>query len=519
MGRSMLRGCFGILSSRCSGLARDIASAAYWGATETAQAAYSVAFSIPNSLRALFGEGAFSGAFVPLFSRLLEDGRHGEAWKLANRAITLQALLLLSITVLSSALAFALHTGLFPDTGTLPGLTLLILPLLLPFAILICAAAALNAVLNSLKSFFIPTTVQSVFNLCQVATVLYLCYFWENSELAALIIFCLSTSFAGLLELLVLLTACRKRGYRYFPDWHWRDPLVRTLCRNILPGLVGAGVNQLNSLLDKWIAMLLGAGAIGALAYSQRIVYLPVGLFGVAMGMVCLPTLSQATARNDLTAIGNALNYAMRTVLFMALPCVAFLLPCGDNIIAMLFQRGAFKSEAVSQSAFALAFYAIGVPAFCCAKIAITAFHARLDTRTPMYIALFCMALNLLLNLALMHTLRQGGLALATSLSSWCNVLLLLHFNRRHLPQWSPRPILRCAAALSLAAVFAGISASLLSRQLFRLLSPGSFLPRLLITVATLGTCLTVYTVFCLLFRRPEPAELCSLFLRRRTAR
>ena len=513
----MLRGSAGILLSRVSGLVRDIAAAGYWGATDIAQAAYSTAFSIPNSVRALLGEGAFAAAFVPLFSRCLEEKRTEDAWRLANRAISMQVAILLAMTVLGSAAAAMLrHSGLFHDDAGLASTILLILPLLLPYAVLICAAAALNAVLNSLKSFFLPNIIQMVFNFTQVAAVLYLACFWSNGELAALVIFCLSTSLAGLLEILMLLIACRRRGYAFHFDFGWRDGAVRQLVRNILPGLAGSGVNQLNGLLDKLMAAILGAGAIGALTYSQRLVYLPVGLFGVAMGMVCLPALSRATARHDGREIAESLDYAFRIVLFMSLPCVAFLAPCGREVIALFFQRGAFQQSAVIESSYALAFYTIGVPAFCCVKIAVTPFHARLDTRTPVKIAMLCMAVNLVLNLALMRPLRQGGLALATSASSWLNLALLMYFNRRQLPSWSPLRVLRTALALGVAALLAGIAArGVLLFCRAGIPGEGGFARNLLIAGASFSACASAYLAACLLLRRPEPREILNLFRRK----
>ena len=508
----MLRSCAGILLSRVTGLLRDIFNARYWGATDIAQAAYTTAFSIPNSLRALFGEGAFSGAFVPLISRELSAQRAQEAWKLANRAISLQCVFLLAITGLGSIASLLMyHFGVLCCDNELNATIFLILPLLLPFAILICAAAAFNGVLNSLKSFFIPTTIQLVFNLTQVATIIYLSCFWANTELTALIIFCLSTSFSGLLEILLLLFACRRKGYCFHFDLHWRDDQnLKTFVRNIIPGLAGSGVNQINSLVDKWLATLLGAGAIGALNYSQRLVYLPVGLFGVAMSMVCLPALSRATAKQDTQGIADSLNYAFRTVLFMALPCVAFLAPCGRDVLSLLFQRGAFQHAAVNASAYALAFYIIGVPAFCCAKIAVTPFHARLDTRTPMKIGIFCMFLNLVLNLALMRPLQQGGFALATSISSWTNLALLMYFNQRYIPSWSPKPILTAAVTLGGAATVAGFFAHKTLVFCHNLFTASTFWTNLLAMSIALALCGCVYLALCMLFRRPEPRELLS---------
>ena len=275
---------------------------------------------------------------------------------------------------------------------------------------------------------------------------------------------------------------------------------------------------QLNSLIDKALGLILGSAAIGALTYAQRLVYLPVGIFGAAMGMVALPALSRAQAKNDLDGVADGLDYALRTVLFLALPCTAFLLTAGEAVITFLFARGAFNQLAINETTYALAFYLAGLPAFCCAKVATNPFHARKDTKTPMLVGISCMFLNLALNLILMRYLRQGGLALATSICSWLNVAILLLLNRRHLPQWSPAKLLKAASALLLSAAAAAIASYALVALLARseiLAQTPKFIASGIAVAGALLTTAVAYIAFCLLLKRPELRELLRSIRRR----
>ena len=266
LGRSWLAGSVGIFASRISGLARDVASAWYWGATGVCQAAFNVAYAVPNSLRQLFSEGAFTAAFVPMLSERLATDREEEAWQLAHRAISIQALAVTAVAVLFAAVSGLLYyCGAFRDSAP-TRLTLRVLPLLMPFAILICSAGAFSAILNSLKSFLLPSAIQITLNVVHVTAILGLA--WSgltNEEFLALYLFCGATLLGGAIELFILAMAARRRGYRFrfVPDW--RATEVKELCLRILPGVIGAGVMQINSLIDKAFSLYLGSAAIGAL--------------------------------------------------------------------------------------------------------------------------------------------------------------------------------------------------------------------------------------------------------------
>ncbi len=468
LGRSMLTVSGMTFCSRIFGLLRDVCMAWYWGGTVDTQAAFQVAFAFPNSLRALFGEGAFNQAFVPILAESLSTKDREQAWLLAERAISLQLTALLACVLAVSAISLGCLAFSPPDTALRVRMTLMILPVLMPYALFICLTGAFSSVLNCLKKFLLPALVPILFNLVQIASILLLALFWKHDEFAALLFFSLGAILAGLLQLLAVMLAARRQGFVFHFNPTWHCPEVKLLCINILPGLVGAGVMQINSLVDRILGLWLGSAAVGALNYSQHLVYLPVGVFGVAMGVVCLPSMSRAWALRQEEEMVSSINYALRIVLFLALPCATLLGALSNETITLLFARGAFTPEAVRECSWTLNFYLIGLPAFCCAKVATNPFHARKDTRTPVKIAMFCMLLNLILNLILMQFLRQGGLALSTSICSWVNVALLLTWNRRLLPAWKAEPVLKAALIMAFNALIAGLLAWITGQGLLR---------------------------------------------------
>lgn len=521
LGSFMLKSSFGTFGSRIFGLLRDIVTGWYWGASGPAQAAITVAFAIPNHLRALFGEGAFTAAFVPMLSGRLAQGRQDEAWKLAERAISLQIVVLSIFIFLFSLVSVFCH---FIQPAGLPAhirLTFIILPLMMPYALFICLTGAFSAVLNSLRIFAWPALVPILYNLVQIGTVVGLCALWSNTDFAPLMIFCGGALVAGLLQLLAMMLLARQHGFVYHFDLTW-DPEVKKLCRNILPGLVGLGAQQFNQLIDKGWGMFLGAKAIGALNYSQHLVYLPVGLFGVAMGTASLPSFSASWARGDRQELAYTLEYALRLNLFMALPCAALLWVLGEPAISLLLRRGAFDAEAVRNCAWAMKFYVLGLPAFCCTRVAAAVFFARQDTRTPRNVTLICVAANMALNALCLTPLHFGGLALSTSLCACANVVLLLILNVRTMPEWQPHQscVFRATMGLGLAAAAGAFAAAgglwFLSWGLPALAFAGGGVYHLAQLLVGGGAGLLVYLLCCFLLRRPELRELTEVVRRRR---
>ncbi|MBQ6470357.1 MAG: murein biosynthesis integral membrane protein MurJ [Victivallales bacterium] len=524
----MLASFCGIFLSRVFGLLRDILFARFWGGTGTSQAAFNLAFSIPNMFRGLFGEGAFTAAFVPAISQKLEAGDREGAWRLAERTISLQGIALLALVAVSSLVSLLLLAVTPAEARPHIGLTFRILPLLMPYALLICLAGSFGSILNALRSFLLPSVNPILFNLCQIGAILLLGMYWGNEDLTALYLFCGSVLLAGVLQMATLMYACYRQGFHFHFRVDLHDSEVRSVLSRFVPGAIGAGTSQLNQFLDKVLVGWLGAKAISALTFSQHLVYVPVGVFGVAIGNVCLTDISRAVARQDDLETSECLDFGLRQVLFLSLPCAVLFGVLSHQVIGLLFEHGAYTAEATRECVWALCFYLPGLPAFCMHKVASVPHHASGDTTTPVRISMGCIALNLVLNLALIMPLRQGGLALATSICSWVNVLILLQLARRRARLWQVWRTARAGLGLLTAAGVAGVLAwHALSWMPVPQETP-AILNRLCDS-RTLGNVLRLaggglagaigYLLACLLLRRPEPRELFSAIRSRRQSR
>ena len=479
--RNMFSNFMGILGSRVSGMARDIAMTHYWGGTGAAQAAFYTAFFLPNLFRSLFGEGAFTAAFLPSIAAKLELNDKEGAWKVAERTISIQMIFLALIVVLISSVSLLLYylmgDDFFSEKYSHVPLTFKILPLLMPYALLICTTASFMAILNALRSFALPAFNPVIFNVVEIASICGLYFTFRNDDPKALYIFCLCILVAGVLQVLSLAIACRRHGFIFHFRPVWSDPEVRLVLKKFVPGTVGAGVSQINQCIDKVMVNWVGKVAISGIELSHRLVYLPVGLFGVAISGVCFTEMSRAASRHDEDALTENLEYALRLVLYLSLPCAVLFAVLADPFVRLLFRHGAFNEEAVRSCVYALLFYIPGIPAFCAAKVALTPHHANHDTKTPVRISIACVILNLILNLSLITFMAHGGLALSTSICSWVNVITLLALARKYMPHWNPRNIILAGARDLLAALLSGVLVLGLLQGLARIVNLDAFSP------------------------------------------
>ncbi len=452
-GRMLLVGG-GILASRVLGLLRDSLTASVWG-TSVAFAAFTTAFAIPNLLRGLFGEGAFTAAFVPVFSEQLEKHGRARAWQVANRTLSILGPAVAIATLVIIGSAFLLRP-LADDE--LKRATLQVVPWVMPYALLICLSAALAGILNSLHRFAVPAFGQVLINLTMIGGTGLAVLSVGPGQLPSVLFLAAAVLAGGLLQLAWHGWACWREGGRPRFQPTLGDPAVARVGHLLAPALLGAGVAQINVLVDRLLACHLGSLAVGTLYYSQRLVYLSVGLFAVAANVVVLPGMSRAWARGEPAEMLATLRQALRQALFFTLPVFALLTVLLEPIIRLLFQYRQFTAADTLETVWTTLFYLPGIPAFVAAKIVVAPFHASQDTRTPVRIAIVCLLVNLGLNLLLMRYLRQGGLALATSVSSWLNVLLLFYALRGRLGRLGLRRLLLPLARL---AVAAGLAAGL----------------------------------------------------------
>ena len=498
----------GIFSSRVLGLVRDMTLAAVWG-SDVALAAFLTAWKLPNLLRALFGEGAFSAAFVPSFSRELEQKGDAAAWRLAGRVLSI---LFIAVTSLSALIAGgAFLAGLWVEND-LRQTTLRFIPVLMPYAVFICLTAGFAGLLNTFQKFAVPAFSQIFLNLAWITGALAAWYVAGKGEAPSIWFLCAAVLTAGATQTLLLYTACRKQGGRLAFDLAWRSPDVQGVFLLMGPAVVGAGVLQINVLVDQFLALMLGGRAVTSLYFSQRLVYLPVGLFAVAGATVSLPMMSRAWSRGDRKEMAEILREGIARAVFLSLPCFFLLFILHVDVVKLFFLRGNFTPKDAAATAWALLFYLPGIPAFVVAKFAVTPYYAREDTRTPVIIATFCLIANVILNLILMRFLAQGGLALATSVCSWLNVsLLLIGLNRSGSGSLELRRMGPGLGKLGVAAL-CGVTACAVTAMTLSGWRAAGFCPRLLAVCLSSLSGGTVYLAACLIMRCAEAEDMLRLF-------
>ncbi len=440
--------------SRIAGFARDMVIAAILGAGPVADAFF-IAFKLPNFFRRLFAEGAFASAFVPLFARELEGGGRGAALTFAREAQAALLVVLLPFTALLIALMpwvmRALAPGLADDPATF-ALAVEFGRITFPYLLFISLVALYGGVLNSIERFGEAAATPILLNLILIAVVLGLTPLMPNGGYAA----AAGVFIAGIVQFLWLAWACRREGVGVGLARPASSPRVRRLLALALPTAIAGGVQQIGTMLDVVWASFLPAGAISALWFADRVAQLPLGVVGVAIGTALLPLLArQLRAGDEAAAIANQ-NRAIEFGLLLALPAALALAVLAEPTVRILFERGSFTAQDTRRAATALMAFAAGLPAFILVKAFLPAFYAREDTRTPLLAALLAIAINVALNVAFLLGTRMehAGIALATSLSGWVNVLFLgtlLHVRRRftadaRLRRNVPRIVLATAA-------------------------------------------------------------------------
>lgn len=411
------------LLSRILGFGRDMMIAAFLGAGVAADAFF-VAFKLANLLRRLFAEGAFNAGFVPLFARTLEgEGEHA-ARRFAEEALAVMAIVLVAVVAVAELfmpwLVRILAAGFDPD-GARYGLAVELSRITFPYLMLISLAALVSGVLNSLHRFAAAAAAPVILNIVLIGAVLIAA--WQGWSVAHALAW--GVAAAGVAQLLWVMIALARAGMALRPTRPRLGERIKRLYRLILPGAVGAGVYQLNLVIDTWFASHLPPGAVSWLFYADRLNQLPLGMVGIAIGTALLPTLSRQLRANQLQAAHHTTSRALELGLFLTLPAAVALVMIAHPVIQVLFERGAFDAADTAATAGALAAFSVGLPAYVLIKVLAPAFFAREDTRTPVVVAGLCLAANAGLIVLLIGPLEHVGIALATALSNWLNALLL----------------------------------------------------------------------------------------------
>jgi putative peptidoglycan lipid II flippase len=423
--------------SRVLGLARDVVIATLFGAGSHADAFF-VAFKIPNFLRRLFAEGAFNQAFVPVLAGTSEQGNKQLLQAMISRVSGTLLLVLTMVTVVAviaaPILALIFAPG-FADDGDKLGLTADMLRITFPYLLLISMTGFLGSLLNYSKRFVVPAVTPVLLNLSLIGAAIWLAPVLTVPIMAL----AWGVLIAGVLQVLLQLPFVAQLGLLVRPSVAFGDAKVKQVMQLMLPAMFGVSVAQVNLLLDTVLASMLQSGSVSWLYYSDRLMELPLGVFGIAIATVILPGLSKRHATKSPQAFSDTLDWALRMVLLLGVPAAVALVLLAEPLIAVLFHYGAMGSQDVLNSAASLRAYAFGLLFFMLIKVLAPGYFARLDMKTPVRIGIWAMVSNMLLNLLLVWHFDHVGLAMATSLSALLNASLL-GFGLYRKKIWQPSP-------------------------------------------------------------------------------
>lgn len=509
------------LASRVLALVRDSLQARYVGAN-FASDAFLVAFRLPNMFRAFFAEGAFSSAFIPMFNRKLAEanGERAPAFDFAERTLAVLFTLLAAMTV-------AMLVAAWPMTALLSGgfhkqnpshdqfaFAVELSRITIPYLMLICLASLLGGILNSIDKFWVNAAAPILLNIAMVTALFAFHGTPEETARAQ----ALAVPAGGLLQLAWLWFACRAAGVSLRPRLPRLDPEVRRLMKLILPAAVGAGAVQLNLVISTALSgFLLDEGSISFIYYADRLNQLPLGMIGIGLGTILLPTVSRLLGAGKDAEAMETQNRGMELALFLTLPAMVALIVAAEPIVRGLFQYGHFTADDTVKCAWALAGFSIGLPSYVLAKVLTPGFYARQDMRTPVRFATIAVAVNIAANLALIPLIGHVGPPLATALSSTVNVWLLYRTLAKRGHFVPDTQLKRRLPRLVIAAVLMGVALFACDRLLDPWLG-GLIWQRYLALAVLVGTGCAIYGVACFVTRAFRVADLKAL-VRRRSAR
>lgn len=481
------------LASRILGYLRDMLIANFFGAGLVADAFF-VAYRIPNLLRRLLGEGALSASFIPVFTEYLTTKPKEEA----QRLVRISGLLLLAILSILTILGIVfapiivrvIAPGFIKDPEKL-SLTITLTRILFPFMIAIGMAALALGILNSLHRFIIPALAPCLLSISEIFFILFISPLMERPIIGLVF----GVLVGGFAQFFFQIPSLVRRGFVIpagksssnprlklmdYPQnllkklsvlWkRWisilNHPGVKRIGLLMLPATLGLSVSQVNTFVDTICATMLREGSVTALYYANRLMQLPLALFGIAIATVALPMMSRSMAATNMEELKDTLSLSLRMIMFTIIPASLGLMILGSPIISLLFERGRFTSQATQATSWALLFYSTGIVAYAGVKVVASAFYSMQDTRTPVRIASIAMVANIVLNLILMRILDVGGLAFATAIASFINLLILLYYLRKRIGRLGGKKVLRSLAKILLATSAMGIACIYFSRLL-----------------------------------------------------
>jgi putative peptidoglycan lipid II flippase len=506
------------MTSRVLGLVRDQVLSHYFGASD-AMDAYRVGFRFPNLFRDLFAEGAMSAAFVPTFTRHLAESGKPSAWRLGNLLITTLIVVTATIALLGILLAEPLVTALAGKYAAVPGkleLTITLTRIMFPVLILIAVAAAVMGMLNSLRHFFIPALSPAMFNVVTIAAAVVVVPFVLPGGASAapgtlslddltlpIIVIAVSTVLGGVAQVVLQLPTLLREGFRVRPILDWSDPGLRRVLLLMGPGTLGLAATQLNVMVNMILATGEGTGAQTWLDLAFRLMYLPIGLFGVSIATAVLPAISRHVVAHDLRASRDTTADGLALMLALNVPATVGLIVLSVPIVRVIFEHGQF----LPRDTFGLVGYSV-------VRIASPIFYALGQNRTPVVVSVITVLVNAGLNIVLVDVMGYRGLALGTSIAALFNATVLFVLLHRALGGLNEGRLLSSFVRIALASAVMGGVAILTDRWLSTML-PSPITWQLVQVTVDIGAALGALAIAAWLLRVREFHDSVGMVLRR----
>ena len=508
------------LTSRLLGLVRDQVLAYLFGASN-AMDAFNVAYRIPNLMRDLFAEGAMSAAFVPTFTRRLTLQGRQAAWRVGNQLVNALLIVTGALVLIGIVFTEPLARLLAGSYAEVPGkfeLTVVLTRIMLPFLTLVAVAAAVMGMLNSLNRFFAPALSPAMFNVGIIGSAVLLVPIMPRFGMHPITAIAIGAIVGGLGQVLFQLPSLYREGYRYRPEFDPSDQGLREILRLIGPGTIAGAAVQINLLVNMVLATGEGTGAVSWLSYAFRVMYLPIGLFGVSIATATLPAISRHAAEEALGGIRETISNALRMMLVLNVPALVGLIALAGPIVGLIFERGSFLPSDTASTTAALVFYAPGLVGYSAVRISVPCFYAMRNSLTPALVSVMSVVLNIVLNLILVRMMGFRGLALGTSIAALVNALALLVLLHRRLGGLEIGRIVEAGAKIAVAASLMGV-AVWTSHGLLLDVLPGTDIARRLIQVfGSIASGLVVLTGGAKVLRIAEWNNLREQLLGRRTS-
>jgi len=505
----------GTAVSRVLGLVREMVFAGLFGAGNSTDA-FNAAFRIPNLLRDMFAETALSAAFVPVLTGARKKSKEAENLLASNIFNTLfvvvGAITVLGI-VFARPLAGLIAWGFGKDPGKL-ALTGKLTAITFPFLLFVALAAWAMSYLNTEGSFFMPSLAPAFFNVLSIAVPLAMYSFYTRRGGDPIIGAAIGVTVGGLIQFAVQGPMLFRKGFRYRPYLSFKDPEFRKVMALFIPVAIGLAGSRINVAVSTVLVSFLQEGSMTWLNYAFRIMHLPLGLFGIAVGTVALPRLSNHAAENDLGAIHRTLGDSLKLVLFLTIPTSVIIAFLANPITAVIYERGRFTPADTLAVGQALILYIIGIPFMAAVRNVAGVFYAYKDSKTPMYASFASVGLNLVLNIVLMRTIGFLAFPLSTTLAAALNIALLIRALPGKIGRVDLAPILKYFGSLAAASTAGGLAGWAVYRFLFGQMDP-SFWVRLVGIAAGGGAAFLVFFGLARVFGVKDASAFLRRFLRK----